>query len=450
MELQNKTAVVVGLGKSGVSSARLLMAKGANVLALDQRPKAELSPAAQELEKTGVAVKAGGYNESDFSSAELVVLSPGVNEKEKIYAALSEKGVEVIGEMELAARFVKAPIIAVSGTDGKTTTVTLLGEILSRHFKDRVWVGGNIGQPVAELVLSDARPEAVVLEVSSFQLAQSKTFHPKVGVMLNLAPDHFDRHPDFEDYYQAKLRLFMNQNETDAAVLNLEDPAVRKMAEKIKAELIWFGAGIEKHHGAFLAGKELVYKNSRKEFKISLKRWKPLGRHNLENLLGASAAAGWFGVSADAIQDALDNFKPPEHRIEFVAEVAGVKYYDDSKATNPHSVAAALQSFSAPLILLLGGRNKQMEFESLSTLIRARVKTVICFGEAGDEIKSHLERTGIVCQRVDKMKDAVALASEQAEPGQVVLLSPGCASFDEFKDYKERGNIFQGLVRGLK
>jgi len=450
MELQNKIAVVVGLGKSGVSSARLLKAKGAIVLALDQRPKGELSPGAQELEKIGVTVKAGGYGDSDFSSAELVVLSPGVNEKEKIYQSLSEKGVEVIGEMELATRFVKAPIIAVSGTDGKTTTVTLLGEILERQFQDKVWVGGNIGRPVAELVLGEDQPEAVVLEVSSFQLAQAKIFHPKVGVMLNLAPDHFDRHPDFEDYYQAKSRLFMNQDENDAAVLNFEDPAVRKMSEKIKSELIWFGAGIDKQHGAFLAGKELVYKNSRKEFKLSLQRWNLLGRHNLENLLGAAAAAGWFGAGREAIQDALDNFKPPEHRIEFAAEVAGVKYYDDSKATNPHSVAAALQSFSAPLILLLGGRNKQMEFGSLSTLIRARVKTVVCFGEAGDEIKAQLERTGIVCQRVDKLRDAVALAAGRAEPGQVVLLSPGCASFDEFKDYKERGDVFKELARGLK
>jgi UDP-N-acetylmuramoylalanine--D-glutamate ligase len=450
MELQNKIAVVVGLGKSGVASAKLLKARGASVLALDQRPKEELSPAARELETIGVSVKAGGYARPDFSSAQLVVLSPGVNEKDEMYASLSEQGVEVIGDLELAVRFVQAPIIAVTGTDGKTTTVTLLGEILARQFPGKVWVGGNIGQPVADLVLSDARPEAVVLEVSSFQLAQARTFHPKVAVMLNLAPDHFDRHKDFDDYYQAKLRIFMNQDAGDAAVLNFDDPLVRNMSEKIKSRLIWFGQRIEQNHGAFLAGKELVYRNSRQEFKLSLRQWKLLGKHNLENLLGAAAAAGWFGVGREAVQDALNNFKPPAHRIEFVAEVAGVKYYDDSKATNPHSVAAALQSFSDPLILLLGGRNKQMEFSSLAPLVKARARFVICFGESGDEIKSQLERTGIICQRVDRMKDAVALAAELAEPGMVALLSPGCASFDEFKDYKERGNIFKELVRGLK
>jgi len=454
MELKDKKAVVVGLGKSGESAAKLLKTREAKVLVLEQKPLQEVLAAAQNLEKFGIEVKAGGYGPSDFDSAQLVVLSPGVNEKEKIYLDLAQKGVEVIGELELAARLVQAPIIAVSGTDGKTTTVSLLGEIFARQYPDKVWVGGNIGNPVADLVLSQARPQVVILEVSSFQLAQAKTFHPRVAVMLNIAPDHFDRHLDFEDYCQAKLRLFMNQTKDDAAVLNYNDQKVKALAGKISSSLIWFGDKIAKNHGAFLSGQELVYRNSRQEFKISFAGWKLLGKHNLENLLAASAAAGWFGVKPEAIQEALDAFRAPEHRLEFVAEIGGVKYFDDSKATTPHAVSAAINSFdNTPgkrLILLLGGRNKQIDFTTLAQDLKERVKSVICFGEARYEIKEQLAAENIPGRLAERMADAVRSAKESAEAGNIILLSPGCASFDEFRDYKERGDQFKELVKNWK
>ncbi len=451
MELKNKIALVVGLGKSGTSSALLLQSLGAKVTVLEQKPREQIVFAVAELEKAGIEVRAGGYGAKDFAAAELVVLSPGVDEQEKIYGELAQKGVEVIGDLEFASRFISAPIIAVSGTDGKTTTVSLLGKIFERAYPGRVWVGGNIGRPVADLVLSGQKPEAVILEVSSFQLAQAQTFHPLVAVMLNLAPDHFDRHANLDEYARAKLRLFMNQTEADLAILNFDDPRVSKMAKMIKAKIIWFQDGMEKNiEGAMLLDRQLLYKNSRREFKIELSAWKPVGRHNLQNLLAAAAAAGCYGVASEAIQDAVNNFSAPGHRIEFVAELSGVKYYDDSKGTTPHAVAAAIRSFPEPLILLLGGRNKGIDFSELAPELEDRVKTVICFGESRYEIKEQLARKNIRSVLAEKMKDAVLLAKDMALPGEVVLLSPGCASFDEFKDYGERGEKFQELVRSLK
>jgi len=450
MELKHKTVAVVGLGKSGMAAAKLLQSRGAKVTALEQKPRAELGSAAAELEQMGIAVKAGGYSLADFRKARMAVLSPGVDEKEKIYGELAKKGVEVVGELELAARFITAPIIAVSGTDGKTTTVSLLGEIFARQLPGRVWVGGNIGSPAAELVMSGQKPELVILEVSSFQLAQAKTFHPRVAVMLNIAPDHFDRHANLQDYCIAKQRLFLKQGPADAAVLNIDDPLVKKMARSIKSELVWFGDKLAKKYGAAIAGSELVYRNRRKQFKVSLADWKPRGRHNLENLLAAAAAAGWFGASHEAIQHAVNSFVPPEHRIEFVAEVSGVKYFDDSKATTPHAVAAALNSFSEQVVLLLGGRSKQIDFKPLATRIRARAKTVLCFGEARYEIAEQLASQKVKPRLAELMQDAVLLARQIACPGEVVLLSPGCASFDEFRDYKERGDRFKELVRSFQ
>jgi len=450
MELKNKKVIVVGIGKSGASSAKLLKSLGAEVKVLDLKPREAVAPAAAELEKIGIEVNAGIYSRKNFDSARLVILSPGVNEKEKIYQDLMKKGVEVIGELELAGRFIKAPIIAVSGTDGKTTTVSLLGEIFRTQYQDRVWVGGNIGQPLADLLLGNLLPEVIILEVSSFQLAQAKTFHPGIALMLNIAPDHLDRHLDFQDYYQAKLRLFRNQDQNDAAVLNSEDGWVSKMAEQIKSKLLWFGEDLGQRKGAMLSGREIIYQDDRREFKLSLLNWKPVGRHNLENLLAAAAAAGCWGIQPEAIQAAVDSFQAPGHRIEFVEEIKGVKYFDDSKATSPHAVSAAIKSFSQPLILLLGGRNKGIDFSLLAPEIKARVKSVICFGESRYEIREQLARKEIRGVLAEKMKDAALLAQNLAQPGEAVLLSPGCTSFDEFKDYAERGDKFQEMVRCRK
>ncbi len=450
MELKNKFARVIGIGKSGISAARLLNYFGARVTLLEQKPRELVAALADDLEKLGVTVKAGGYGPKDFEKVDLVVLSPGVNEQEPVYQELMKKGIEVIGEMELAARFISAPILAVSGTDGKTTTVSLLGEIFRNQYRDQVWVGGNIGNPLSDLVLTGKKTEAVILEVSSFQLVQSRTFHPAIAVMLNLAPDHFDRHRGFQDYYQAKLRLFMNQNQNDAAVLNSEDARVAGMAGKIKSKLLWFGEEIDAREGARLLGKEIIYQNHTRKFTLSVLNWKPLGRHNLENLLAAAAAAGCFGIPPEAIQAGLDRFHTPGHRIEFITESRGVKYFDDSKGTTPHAVSAAIRSFSRPVILLLGGRNKGIDFSGLADQIKSKVKTVICFGESRCEIKEQLAGKSIRGVLAEKMEDAVMLARDLARPGEVVLLSPGCASFDEFKDYMERGDKFQELVRSFQ
>jgi len=449
MELKGKKVVVVGLGESGISACQLLRAKGAKVRAVERKFKEELREVIEKLEGIGIEVKTGGYGLEDFKDANLLVLSPGVNEKERIYQEVMTRGVEVIGELELASRFVKARIIAVSGTNGKTTTVSLLGEIFEKASPGKVWVGGNIGKPFAELVISGESPERVILEVSSFQLLQIKDFHPKAGVMLNLAEDHLDRHSDMEEYFQAKLRLFINQDSSDLAVLNFEDERVRRMAELVKSQALWFGDKIGERSGVMRLGKEAIYQDKNKEFRIDLPRFKLPGKHNLENLFAGIACAGWLGIGKDEIQEVVNSFQAPAHRIEFVREVSGVKFYDDSKGTNPHSVVAALRSFAEPVILLLGGRNKGIDFSSLGEELEKRVRVVICFGEAGEEIKNQLSGIKINCERVEKMKEAALLASRIAKSGEVVLLSPGCASFDEFRDYRERGARFKEIVRTL-
>ena len=449
MELKGKKVIVVGLGKSGVSSSRLLRHLGADVKVLEQKPEAQVRESAKSLGEIGVKVKAGGYDEKDFQGAEMVVLSPGVNEKEGIYQKLIREGIEVIGDLEFASRFVSSRIIAVSGTDGKTTTVSLLGQIFERSYPGKVWVGGNIGKPLADLVLSGEKPEFVILEVSSFQLAQAKTFHPGVAVMLNLARDHLDRHLDFDEYRSAKLRLFMNQTESDFAVLNFNDGYVSKMSELIKSKVVWFSSEYQEGiYGAMIdRNNELFYKDSRTNFKISLSEWKLVGRHNFENLLAASAVAGVLGIEPEAIQEAVNSFRAPRHRLEFVGEIDGVKYYDDSKATTPHAVEAGLKSFSKPVVLLLGGRNKGIDFSILAEVIKERAKAVVCFGESRYEIQEQLVYAGIECRLAERMRDAVFLAKELARSGEVVLLSPGCTSFDEFMDYAERGDKFQEIVR---
>jgi len=450
MELKGKKVVVVGLGESGISACKLLRAKGAKVRAVERKVKEELREVIAKLEGIGIEVKAGGYGLEDFKDASLVVLSPGVNEKESIYQEVMAREVEVIGELELASRFVKARIIAVTGTNGKTTTVSLLGEIFGKKYPGKVWVGGNIGKPFAELVISGESPEWIILEVSSFQLLQIKNFHPEVGVMLNIAEDHLDRHSDMEDYFQAKLRLFMNQEGSDLGVFNFEDERVRKMAELVKSQVLWFGDKIGDRLGVMRFGKEAIYRDQNQEFRIDLSRFKLPGKHNLENLFAGIACAGWFGIGQREIQEVVNSFQAPAHRIEFVREVRGVKYYDDSKGTNPYSVVASLRSFAEPVILLLGGRNKGIDFSSLREELEKRVRVVICFGEAGEEIKNQLSGIKISCERVEKMKEAVLLASRLAKAGEVVLLSPGCASFDEFQNYKERGDKFKETVRGLR
>ncbi len=450
MELKDKKVCVVGLGESGVWACKLLAKMGAQIKAFDQKPKSELEQQMKELEKLNVSFKFAGYELKDFDKCELVVLSPGVDENQPLFKSLAQKGIEIIGELELAWRFTTAPIIAVSGTNGKTTTVSLLGEIFHQAYAEKAWVGGNIGTPLSRLVVEEKKPEVIILEVSSFQLAQSKSFKPKIGVMLNLAQDHLDRHQNMQAYFNAKLKLFANQNKDEIAVLNANDPWVRKMEQHISSHILWFGDNLEDKAGAFFAGGQVIYRNSRREFSLSLKNWKLAGKHNLENLLASICCAGSWGVEKEQVQKVIDSFSPLEHRLEFVREFNGVKYYNDSKATNPHSVINAVLSFDEPIILLLGGRNKDNDFSELAELVKTKKVKVICFGEAGDDIKNQLEQKGVSAQRVDKMKEAFLLANRLAKPGWVVLLSPGCASFDEFKDYKERGKEFKKLVGELK
>ncbi len=450
MELKGKKVAVVGLGESGYWASRLLVKLGAEVRALDQKPEAELELSFEPLKNLGIEIKTRGYELEDFLDRQLVVLSPGVDENQPLFQTLKSKGIEIIGELELASQLVSARVIAVSGTNGKTTTVSLLAEIFNQALPGKVWVGGNIGNPLSRMIVEERTPEITILEVSSFQLAQSKTFQPHLAVMLNFASDHLDRHKTLEEYYQAKLKLFENQTEKDGAVLNFDDPWVKKMAENIASQILWFSCEDKALPGAYLLRDMAIYQNSAYQLQLSLKNWKLKGKHNLENLLASICCAGWFKLPVEPIQEVIDRFQAPEHRLELAGTVNGVEYYNDSKATNPHSVYSAVLAFSQPIILLLGGRNKGNDFSSLAELLKSKAVQVICFGEAGSEIKAQLEACGINCLQAETMKDAVHLAYQKAEPGQVVVLSPGCASFDEFKNYKERGEEFKKLVKELK
>jgi len=461
MEISGKKTVIVGLGKTGISTAAFLKKRGAQVTVSDSSKDKILDDAARKLQAIGVNVELGTHDSSSFQNADLIVLSPGVPHTIEPVRMAVERGVPVIGEIELASRFIKKPIVAISGTNGKTTVTTLAGKMLEESGLN-VFVGGNIGNPLIDYVDSENKAEIIVAEISSFQLDTIDTFRPGISVLLNITEDHLDRYADFNTYVKSKGRIFENQEGDDICIFNASDKYIRSMAGDIRCNKIPFsGEEHSKGHKEYakilndridfnieknLAGSDLSFAGN---FSLYFSEIGIPGRHNIENVAAATLASLAAGGNMAGIRSALKNFRGLPHRIEHVATINGTEYYDDSKATTVDSVVKALEVFSKPVILIMGGRNKGSNFSLLKNTVIKHVKKLIVLGEAREEITASL---GNIVETVpaESMEDSVKLAYGSARPGDVVLLSPACSSFDMFASYSHRGEIFCRGVETLK
>ena len=452
MELNNKRVLVVGLGKSGVASALFLKAHGARVTVSDTKSGDELRNEIPVLLDHGITVETGGHGERTFRGQDLIVVSPGVPVDAPLLVQARALGEVVIGEIELAAQFWPGPIVAITGSNGKTTTTTLTGEILAAGGLPTL-VGGNIGTPAISLA-ERAKPETVtVLEISSFQLETIQTFRPKIAVVLNVTPDHLDRHRTFEVYVDAKARIFENQQSGDFAVLNEDDPTCVSLAARTRAKVFWFSRLKEVERGAWVREGNILFRDAAQQHEVMPVSEIPLkGAHNLENVLAAVCAGALMGCAPEKIRQAVRDFKAVEHRLEFVATIRGVDYYNDSKATNVDATIKALESFPANIHLILGGKDKGSDYSVLNDLLRQRVKRVYTIGAAAAKIESQIVSSkggGVEVVHAETLENALRKANAVAQPGDVVLLAPACASFDQFKSYEHRGKVFKEIVGAL-
>ncbi|MEZ4227417.1 MAG: UDP-N-acetylmuramoyl-L-alanine--D-glutamate ligase [Polyangiaceae bacterium] len=436
MELRNKHVVIYGLGKSGVAAAQLCVAQGARVTGFDRSELQRLSAEARALDAELVT---GADATLDLTRAELVVVSPGVPDQPELRAAL-EAGVEVIGELELASRFLRAPLLVVGGTNGKSTATTLLAALLE-HAGLRVFAGANLGRPAAEAAAEGF--DVVVWEVSSFQLERVSQLHPKVSVLLNISEDHLDRYDDFQAYADAKGNAFIKQTADDCAVVPRGDAACLQQAQRGAARVVTFGAGGDYD----VVDSDILERESGQRWSLSQSRL--FGRHNFDNAAAAVAAARAFGIGADAVAHGIAAFEPLPHRMARVACVGGVNYYDDSKATNVGAAVTALLGLSEDkAVLIAGGRDKHGSYEPLVEALARRARAVVLVGEAAERIAAAVGDR-VAHQRVSDMRAAVRAARELARAGDAVLLSPACSSYDMFSSYSERGDAFAAAVQEL-
>ena len=450
MELTGKKILVFGAGISGISASAVLQSRGAVVTLADGKDRGHLktTDSLQEIDsKVGLAL--GRQDEGLLDGMELLILSPGISIHHPLVEAANQRGIPVWSEVELAGRLCQAPIIAVTGTNGKTTTTTLLGEMMKTTY-DEVVVGGNIGVALSQEVGQVSRQGRVVAEISSFQLEGVHEFRPHIAVMLNLTPDHIDRHGSFEGYGATKQKLFALQTKQDFAVLNHDDPWIRAMATHIASRVFFFSRQSALAEGAFVADGEIRLRWEGKESRIcAISDMKLFGGHNVENALAACGAAYLAGVSPADMAKVLTSFTGVEHRIEPVATINGVPYYNDSKATNPESSIKALEAFTGHIILIAGGRDKNTDLTEFMRLVRERVDGLILIGEAADRFEAAARQQGVTnIFRAPSLEAAVKKARTEAASPQVVLLSPACASYDMFDNYEQRGRVFKELVRG--
>ena len=454
MELKGKKVLVVGLGKSGLAAALFLRRKGANVTVSDVRSAEALAKDIPALLEEGIMVEAGGHGLLTFRRQDLIVVSPGVPLDTPELVQVKNFGLSVIGELELAARFLRGKTVAITGSNGKTTTTALLGEILKESGVPTL-VCGNIGVPVVGLIDESTPDTWSVIEVSSFQLESTVEFHPNIAVILNITPDHLDRHGSFENYTRAKERIFAKQDLTDCLVLNADNAPTAAAASRASAKVYWFSVEHAVDQGAWLENGFVVYRGAKD---AAVEPVMPLagiplkGVHNVENVLAAVVAARLAGVPAEITRRAIEKFQAVEHRLEYVATVNGVEFYNDSKATNVDATAKAIAAFSSGVHLILGGKDKGSDYTLLTPLLRERVSAVYTIGSAAAKIESQLR--GVVslhsCETLEK---AVSAAVSAARPGHVILLAPACSSYDQFENYEHRGRVFKELVseqRGWK
>lgn len=449
MDLKAKKVAVIGIGKTGLATARFLAGRDARIAVTDVKPVSAWGEALAALENLQAKLTIAPYGPEILTDTDLVVPSPGIYPVNPILTEAVRRGIPVMSELELAWRFLKTPLVAITGTNGKTTVTSLIGEIL-RSAESKVFVGGNIGAPLIGYVDGPQDADWAVVEVSSFQLQWAQTFHPRIAVLLNVTSDHIDYHGSFHAYREIKERIFAHQNAGDLAILNADEETTASLCGRLTARTELFSSSGTVDHGMFLSGETLIRVPPAGDVeKYPLAMIRLPGQHNRENVMAAILAARGCGCPSQAIIQAVGGFRGIAHRIEYAGEKNGVLFYDDSKGTNVGAVLRALESFSQPLLLLLGGRDKEGDFQTLAPLIRQRVKELLLFGEARDKINGQVG--GVVKTTLaPTMLEAMRKAYSFAAPGDVILLSPGCASFDEFKDYKERGNRFQEWVRQLK
>lgn len=441
--------LVVGMARSGMAAARFLRARGARVTVSDARGQGPLEPEIRTLQALGIGWEAGGHRPETFRKAERIVVSPGVPLEQPLLREAAGRGTEILSEIELASRFLRGRIVGITGSNGKTTTTTLVGEILEAA-GFRVQVGGNIGVPLTSLVESSASDSINVVELSSFQLEAIASFRAHIGVILNITPDHMDRYPSLAAYASAKLNLLTHQEASDFAVLNRDDRLLRDLAEPTSAGRFWFSTRVPVDQGTSLQDGALVFSDAGgQEPVVRVESIRIKGRHNLENVAAAVTVARLLDAPVQSIRGTVERFRGVSHRLEWVREVRGVDFYNDSKATNPTSAQRALEAFEQRLILILGGRDKAGDFTVLGPQVIRRVKGLVLVGEASRKIESQLAGTAPVT-RAASMEEAVRLAFGQADRGEVVLLAPACSSFDMFRDYEDRGNVFKEAVQRLQ
>ncbi len=454
MDFKGRRAVVVGIGISNLPLIRYLVAKGAEVTACDRKREEELGERAEELRRLGVRLATGEGYLAPLAEHDLIFLTPGIPKHLPEIAAARERGATILGEIGVVMERCRAPIIGITGSAGKTTTTTLIGEILKAAGRE-VHVGGNIGTPLIERADS-IPPEAIaVLELSSFQLQLTGGRSPQIGVLTNITPNHLDVHASMEEYVEAKKNIFRFQRPGDTVILNHGDELVRSFAAEAPGRVVFFS-----RHGdpgtetcAFIRGDEAIWRYRGQEFPtLRVEEIKLLGLHNQENLLAAMAAAYLTGASLQAVRSVLTTFTGVEHRLEPIGEIGGARWYNDSKATSPAEAAAALQTLSAPIVLIAGGSDKGVPFDPMAPLVAEKVKALVLTGPTAPKIAEAAQKAGYdrAIHHAADMAEAVRLAHEAAGPGDAVVLSPGCASFDAYRNFEERGRHFKSLVAELK
>jgi UDP-N-acetylmuramoylalanine--D-glutamate ligase len=448
IDLQGKRVLVVGLARTGVVTALFSAGYGAKVMATEMKPETELATDVAKLRAAGVNLEFGGHTPGIFLDQDLIVVSPGVPANLPQLGAARARGIPVWSEIELAWRLLRGKLVAITGSNGKTTTTSLVAHIL-KTAKIPTLVGGNIGVPLLALVESSMDTTVTVAEISSFQLETIEAFRPEIGVLLNLTPDHLDRHASFDDYAVAKMRMFENQLDRDAAVLNADDPEVtRRMPSR--GHIYWFSRQKRVAEGAFLRDEQIFFRTDGTEMALARRGDISLrGEHNLENVLAACAAAYLAGADPSAISSGVKTFQGVEHRLEFVAEIGGVAFYNDSKATNVDATRKALEAFPGPLIVILGGKDKGSPYTPLREPLHERARLVLLIGAAAEKIAADLG-DAVEVERAETMERAVQIAMSRSQPGDVVLLAPACSSFDQFQNYEHRGHVFKELVNKLE
>ncbi len=442
MELKDRKILVVGLGKTGLETIDFLLGRDADVRASDSSALETIKETVKNLESKGVQVEAGGHTNGTFLWADTIVLSPGVPfSVPQIQKAMTE-GIEVISEVELASRFITTPIIAVTGSNGKTTTSTLIARILERNGR-KVFLGANIGTPLIKIAGESDSYDILVLELSSFQLQGIKSFRPYVALVLNISPNHLDHHESFDEYVESKMKIFSNQTSDDWFIYNNDDQVINKYLPGVRSQKIPFSIK-RLEEGASYDGRAIKFRDNVYDIAYA----KLLGIHNIENMMAAIAGTSILGCNPELIQEEINSFEPLEHRNEYIGRLSGARVYNDSKSTSPAATVRALESLPPPIILIAGGKDKGVSFEPLKNLVKEKVKLMVLIGESKDRMKNELGE-GVVSEFADSLRQALEITFQHVAPEDSVLFSPACSSFDMFSSYEDRGMKFKEIVENI-